>query len=99
MCKIEFTSRYFTWKKREWLERAIASYEWLQLYPHAIVSSGPFTCSVHCYITFNTEVRLNIKKHPPFWYQNNWHFYEEACKIITANWQQFNIYVQLGPKA
>ena len=85
--------RPFTWKKRvhghliyERLDRAIGRQDWLRMYPDALVTSGPFTCSDHSYVCLQTSVTSSAIKRPPFRFQPNWNHYADVQAIVKKQW-------------
>jgi len=85
--------RYFMWKKRihdhiiyEKLDCAIGRHDWCCQYPNCSVSTGPFTCSYHSYILFDTNPAQFSMHKSLFRYQPNWSSYDDVQRIIRTNW-------------
>ncbi|XP_074277363.1 uncharacterized protein LOC141601001 [Silene latifolia] len=91
---LPFSGNFFTWRKKkcgsdnvfEILDRALASPNWISIYPNMHFMHHAFTSSKHCPISVNFHDQVH-KKALPFRFELMWTMRNDFSKMVKSCWQ------------
>ncbi|XP_074318874.1 uncharacterized protein LOC141655707 [Silene latifolia] len=91
---LPFSGNFFTWRKKktgsenvfEILDKALASPNWMSIYPNMQFVHHAFTSSDHCPISVKFYNQIH-RKAPPFRFELMWTLRDDFSKMVKSCWQ------------